>query len=655
METPAKTVLGGSLISVLAVTGMLVVGVTAGVVAGPGAPPARAADGLRPFEDCEALRDWYVEHTIDQVGPYGWGGRNLMYLSEPGFAPGSAGAAEGTDSATRGATEDATREGVGNGATGTNTQEAGVDEPDIAKTDGRIVVQIKENQRLVITDVGGSDAREIAEWRIPRGSFVDGLLLVGDHVLLAGGRTTGIKPMGEVLDRIGPIGGSAGTELIDLDISDPAAPRLAGRTTWSGNKLSLRQYGDNVRLVTSTGLPTLPFVQPRPGRLTEDEAEQKNRETVRSSTLEDWVPGFSSDAGSGPLVSCDEVYHPKTWSGADTVAVATFQPGSVDDASAVAVTGAGAEVYSSVDRLYVSGVDWGDRWPVDGPRRGWGPDSSVSNGIVAPTTDPRTHVHAFSLEGDVTRYVASGELEGSVRDRWSLDEFDGHLRVAVSWSNRRGITESGIVVLAEQDGRLEPVGAVRGLGVDEQIQSVRWFDDLAVVVTFRQIDPLYTIDLRDPANPRRLGELKIPGFSSYLHPIGDDKLLGLGTDAASDGRVLGAQAAVYDITDPTRARQVGKVTFGGESHLVASEDPHAFTWLPGANAAITSLQRWNPDWNAEQQESGIEMVLLRIAPSGEVSTERLPSPGGRQSRALPLEGGRVALAGEQVEIIDLEG
>ena len=162
--------------------------------------------------------------------------------------------------------------------------------------------------------------------------------------------------------------------------------------------------------------------------------------------------------------------------------------------------------------------------------------------------------------------------------------------MAVSWPGRGGATgENGIVVLDERDGRLETVGELRGLGVDEEIQSVRWFDDLAVVVTFRQTDPLYTIDLTDPTRPRRLGELKIPGFSSYLHPIGDDRLLGLGTDAPRR-TVIGAQAAVFDIGDRSRARQVGKVTFGEQSGLGASEDPHAFTWLPDSDAAITTLQ-----------------------------------------------------------------
>ena len=275
-------------------------------------------------------------------------------------------------------------------------------------------------------------------------------------------------------------------------------------------------------------------------------------------------------------------------------------------------------------------------------------------------TPTRTHIHAFALEGSSTRYLASGDIGGTIKDRWSLDERDGHLRVAVAWPDRGGAArENGIVVLDERDGRLETVGELRGLGVDEQIQSVRWFDDLAVVVTFRQTDPLYTIDLTDPTSPRRLGELKIPGFSAYLHPIGDDQLLGLGTDATTDGLTLGAQAAVFDIRDRSPARQVDKVTFG-DSSLGASEDPHAFTWLPAADAAITTLQSSGMEPGTEpgmepnvEPSDGPAMVLLRVSPSGELSTEALPSPGGWEQRALPLTDGRVALTGSTVTLVDV--
>ncbi len=179
-------------------------------------------------------------------------------------------------------------------------------------------------------------------------------------------------------------------------------------------------------------------------------------------------------------------------------------------ATKVAVTGAGNEVYSSADRLYVTATDWGDQVVMDRPMTS---AETVPDRDFLPPSPTRTHIHAFALEGSSTRYLASGDISGTIKDRWSLDEYDGHLRVAVAWPDRGGQTgENGVVVLDERGDRLETVGELRGLGVDEQIQSVRWFDDLAVVVTFRQTDPLYTIDLTDPTHPAAAGRAEDPGL-----------------------------------------------------------------------------------------------------------------------------------------------
>jgi uncharacterized secreted protein with C-terminal beta-propeller domain len=596
----------------LAISGLVAVGVLATsaalVSADPAAPPARA-DGLVRFADCDALRTWYVDHTIHEVGPYGWGGQVVPMMAED--------MARSPEASTAGTADTA----VSNGATGTNTQEADVDEPDVAKTNGRIVVRVQDGRRLVVTDVTGTEPRELADWQLPVTAYADSLLLVGDHVLLAAGAN---RPMGR--EGYFPLAASS-TDVYDVDISDPAHPTLADQHTWSGQQLSMREYGDTVRLVTTIGLPQLRFVQPRPG-FSAGQAERRNKEIVRASRVEDWAPGLA----------CDEIYHPQTWSGPDTVAVWTFRPGTPATTSKVAVTGAGSEVYSSTDRLYVTSTDWRSR-PMMLER----PDSTVSSDRFGPLEPPRTHIHSFALDGDSTRYVASGTVNGTIRDRWSLDEHDGHLRVAVSWLDR-GLAsrDNGIAVLDEHGSQLVQVGALHGLGVGEQIQSVRWFDDLAVLVTFRQTDPLYTVDVSDPTSPRELGELKIPGFSSYLHPIGDDRLLGLGTDATETGQQRGAQAAVFDIADTAHARQVGKLTFGTNSWLEAADDPHAFTWLPAAQAAITSVQ----------DGAHSSMVLLRVLPDGSLSTRELGSVGGWGSRALPLPDGRVALVGHQVRIVD---
>ena len=131
--------------------------------------------------------------------------------------------------------------------------------------------------------------------------------------------------------------------------------------------------------------------------------------------------------------------------------------------------------------------------------------------------DGTTDLHAFSLSDDDATYLGSGEVEGSVADRWAMDSADGVLRVAVGATGDTGNFNS-VVTFGERDGALVELGRVDRLGVDEQIKAVRWFDDLAFVVTFRQTDPLYAIDLADPAAPRVLGKLKIPGLQRVPPP-----------------------------------------------------------------------------------------------------------------------------------------
>ena len=272
-------------------------------------------------------------------------------------------------------------------------------------------------------------------------------------------------------------------------------------------------------------------------------------------------------------------------------------PGDDSPVSSVAVTGGGSQVYSSADRLYV--------WSSDAGLPFRHPLGSSSGTTVRPLGVPHTDVHAFAIDGDETRYVASGRVDGQARDSWSFDEHDGHLRIALTWPRRSlmrrldDITPSaepggdnGIVVLDEQGDRLVPVGQLRGLGRNEQIQSVRWFDDLAVLVTFRQTDPLFTVDVTDPTQPRALGALHLPGFSSYLHPIGGDRLLGLGTTATAEGETQGTKAAVFDLADPAHVRQLAETGLG-DGYLAAANDPHAFTWLPagsGTGTAITQVE-----------------------------------------------------------------
>jgi hypothetical protein len=163
------------------------------------------------------------------------------------------------------------------------------------------------------------------------------------------------------------------------------------------------------------------------------------------------------------------------------------------------------------------------------------------------------------------------------------------------------------------------------------------------------MDPLYTIDLGDQDHPRELGQLKIPGYSGYLHPIGSDLLLGLGVDATDEGRSLGAQAAVFDIGDLTDPRRVSQQRLGLYSSMPALDDPRGFTWLPDRRTGLTSVASWMGTHGDRSR-----LLALHVDPSGTLSTRVLATDVGWDSRTLPLADGRVALvAGHGLRVLTI--
>jgi uncharacterized secreted protein with C-terminal beta-propeller domain len=662
MRSLSKVALGRGLVSVATVGGLVAAGLLATtatlVVTDPLAPRADA-DSLSRFDSCASLLDWYVSHSVDEVGPYGWDGP-AIYLADGRRGPLDAVSGVAPE-ASAGTVDSATSSDArSSSSTGTNTQEADVDEPDLAKTDGRRVVRLVDQRTLVVTDVTGAEPRELGRMPLPTDVYGAELLLAGDHVLVsqAGGGGAELMPVvdGPVMDdRVMP--DQSGTRIIDVDISDPAHARVVDDHTYMGSLVSMRLYGDTVRVVTSTERPHLAWEMPHERgshALSEAQATRHNRNLVRATTIEDWLPAVTDNRSPGsrtPLLDCTDLYHPEKWSGGETTAVTTYDVGHPEHRTSVGVTADGQVVYSSADRLYVASTR------MDLPRAQPGIDA-LDGRVAMPFRpgDTTTQLHAFALDGMQTRYVGSGHVAGSVRDRWSMDEHDGKLRVAWTRDRSGTITDSngemrqhtrnGITVLSEKDGALVPTGEIGDLGIDENIQSVRWFDDFAVLVTFRQMDPLYTIDLTDQDHPRELGSLKIPGYSGYLHPLGDGQLLGLGVDATDEGHNLGAQAAVFDVGDLAHPQRMSRQGFGAESALPALDDPRGFTWLPDRRTGLTSVSTWT---NGRSR-----LVALHVGEDGSLTTRDVGTDVGWSARTLPLADGRVALVDENgLRVLDI--
>jgi uncharacterized secreted protein with C-terminal beta-propeller domain len=204
-----------------------------------------------------------------------------------------------------------------------------------------------------------------------------------------------------------------------------------------------------------------------------------------------------------------------------------------------------------------------------------------------------------------------------------------------------------VSVLESQDGRMVTVGRVSGLGRGEQIYGVRFIGETGYVVTFRQTDPLYTIDLSEPSLPTLAGELKLPGYSAYLHPIGEGLLLGVGQDADLDGRVKGTQVAVFDVSDPSAPRQLDKLTLPG-GYSEAELDHHAFLFWAATGTAVLPIQQARSDvwWSgALAFQVGREGVWLQ----GEIA-----QPGGYIQRTLVVGDALFSVSDLGIQANDLE-
>jgi hypothetical protein len=585
-----------------------------GVARLAGVQPA-AADELPAFEDCEQLRRWYVRDALEHVGPYGLEGPAMWYAA----ARSTASADELGDPAVP----------VGSSETGTNVQEADVDESDVAKTDGRLVFAMVARD-LVVTDVSGERPREVSRTRLPGADLGNPeLVLDGDRLVVVDGTPSWLGRGPIPLDTptpgrvMAPWRAEPRTRIVSVDVSDPSAPRVTRTRSIRGSAVSTREYADGtIRVVVHSDHPHLPFVTPGGGR-TVKQATAANREVVRTAALTDWLPTITSSvsAESGP-VDCSDVRHPARSSGpakgSGTVTVLSLD--ADDDLDSTSVTASGDLVYSSATRLF-----------------------------VATSALRSTTVHAFRLDAGRTSYVGSGTVPGSVRDRWAFSEHDGHLRVATALGDPWQPRENAVVVLEERQGRLVRTGRVAGLGRGEQIKSVRWLGTRAVVVTFRETDPLYTLDLSDPARPKVEGELKIPGYSAYLHPLGGDLLLGLGHHATAAGGDLGTQAATFDLSDATDVRRLDTVGFGRDTELGIESDPRAFTYLPEQHTLLTLVHSWSLG------RDGSWLQAVRVSADGTlVRTGRWATSAGMEVRTLPLADGRVALVdGGRVRVIEL--
>ncbi len=380
----------------------------------------------------------------------------------------------------------------------TNLREAGVDEGDVVKTDGEYLYIMKKNSSVKIVRIDGGEM-ELLSTINPQeeDEFIRDMYLDQDKLVLV---MTGTRSeMDEAQEDVYTVQTYSYTRIYTYDLLDRSQPQVSGYAELEGKYRSSRKSGDYVYLFTE--------FEPQ---LEATEAESR----IMPLAADEEIPA-------------EKIYVPEVMENDSYLVIASIDinhPSETVDAAAV-VSGA-ERFYVSQDSIFICNEQWDN--------------------------DQNTSIMKFHYEDGEITGVASGVVAGSLKDTFSLDEYQGYLRLVVTgWSD-----EDEINSLYVLDDQLKTVGKIEDIAPGETIRSARFMGDTGYFVTFRQTDPLFSVDLSDPENPQLLGELKVSGFSSYLHFYGENQLLGIGYEADEDtGITNGIKLSMFDISDPANVSE----------------------------------------------------------------------------------------------------
>lgn len=390
----------------------------------------------------------------------------------------------------------------------TNVQVKGIDEDDIIKNDGKYIYVLTDSSVKIID---AENMKLMSKTDIDsRGS--NGMYLYKNYLAVVGHDYS-----------------EKNCTVIEIyDISDKAKPKLVNEFTQDGGYFTSRLIGGKVILLSQY------WVYP------EDIELEKGL-----AVYNDIVPETSVNGVAQPLkpdmitILPQEKNYSCTYTVMSTIDLDSkeFKP------ITSSVLGSGDNAYCTNENLYISDTVY--RYE----------ETTHSNGMISVTNhEQTTKIHRFSIKDGTLKSEASGEIKGRTLNQFSIDEKDGYVRIATTDSN-----ENYVYVL---DMKLKEVAKIDGIAEGESIQSVRYIGDYGYVVTFRLTDPLFVIDFKDMKAPKIVGELKIPGFSSYLHPF-NGYLVGIGTDGDENGTVDALKISLFDISDPTDPQEIDRFILKG--------------------------------------------------------------------------------------------
>jgi len=636
---------------------------------------------LSKLKDTAALKDWLIDEAVKdyryQLGTQstrywydGWYGRYPRYWRDIDCCFYSIHLATGF---TQGAVATLDH-------SNTNTQEQAVDEADLVETDGEYLYTITDGKLTIVSALPAENTAVVSRTAID--GQVQGMYLDGNRLVV----------LSQVYKSV-PVGNSDDAYEISwfgyrsyeqvkvtvYDIDDRANPTVAEETSLDGYLTSSRMIDGRLYVVMNNwfntpqprrfdvgeavetgetiseplwwGRVTIyndalvaappegnPEAQPQPvyKQWKQDyryETEAEYRARLEAMPLEQLLPGYSasfrgaddqtietSGGLAGSIYTPDDTSHfTHRMSSVVLINLDDPQPGPTARTNIIGMDG---QIYASAENLYVT-------------------TQVTEEKAGSQERESRTDIYKFGLDEDSVELKATGEVPGRIINSFSMDEEGEYFRIATtsSWSS-----SNNIYVLKEKGHKLDIVGGITGLAAGERIFAARFVGERAYLVTFRQTDPLFTIDLSEPQSPRVVAELKIPGFSTYLHPIDDDHLLAIGRDGGD------LQVSLFDVSDMARPRRIDVFTItGGWGNFSAAEsDHHAFAYFAEHHVLVL------PFGNYDDGHAGSILLNVDLENGiGELGRVDLASTYYLEQRNVRIGEYLYALAGSRLKVVSL--
>ncbi len=658
------------------------------------------ADLVR-YANCAQLLAGVKAEAMKEVGPYGLSGSSGFYGYSPGdvvrgVVPVPTALGANTPGATPASTP--TSSGAnGSGSQGystTNDQEAGVDEPDMVKTNGQVMVVLRQQPLGVqVVDVGGTSPKLEGFLALPQLGQASGLFLSGQDVYVIGGPTnplppviympgggpgpvrlagsppTAPRPSAVISTPVLPWGGQAASaEVVVVSVANPGDPTVVRTFSFQGQEQGARLINGRVVLAL-TNEPRLRWAYPANATAAAEKAATlANKSQVKSSTAADWLPAETVTTGHGLSAqtvtrgaSCARTYHTVIGSGLGTVSLVSLDPALSSPGSEVTVVGNAEDVYASATQVYVATTNW----QYQG---GWG--CSYAGGVACPMepadivapfgVGTTTDIYGFDISNPSDpQYIGSGTVPGTLIGQYAMSEYDGYLRVATTRGEPTPAPADGgapppqlsdniVSVLQPQNGALLTVGVLHGLGRGEKIYAVRFEGDLGYVVTFSQTDPLYVVDLSHPDQPQLAGRVYLSGYSSFLQPLSDSLLLGIGEAVDQQLRTEGLQLEVFNVAQASQPSLVSRQQLGIGASSAAEYDPHAVLWWAPSGLLVLPVDNYSgsvADSSADVWSVGPAGTLRQVG--------ALTQPGGGQQGYPEIE--RAVVVGGDIYTLSEQG